>query len=91
MGGLHGLDDDGAELGGERFEVDLVANAGAEPLERLSGVVLAPEEAAVDDAWVRVRSGPKSAAVPSVEAATASPDPPVKVSRASCRSSTLPR
>lgn len=49
MGGLHRLADDGAELAAGCVEIDLVAQAGVERLERSGGVVAAPVEAPVDE------------------------------------------
>jgi hypothetical protein len=46
---LHRLVDYLSKLDGERLEVDLVAQPGAEGLERPLGVVLPAVEAAVDD------------------------------------------
>ena len=50
VGGLDGLAHDAAEVVAERLEVDLVAQARAEGLERARGVVAAAVEAAVDRA-----------------------------------------
>ena len=49
MGRLHRLVDDGAEIGAELVEVDLVAETLAECVEGLFGVVAAAVEAAVDE------------------------------------------
>ena len=48
MGGLHRVEDRGAQLGADRLEVDLVAQPRAEGLERLRGVVAVAVEAPVD-------------------------------------------
>ena len=64
------------ELGPQRLEVGLGAQAGAEALQRAGGVVLAPVEAPVDQRpGCAPRAGRKSAATASVEAAIARSEP----------------
>ena len=84
---LHRVAHDAAHVGGERLEVELVAQADPERLERLCRVVAAAVEALVDRAWMRARAGRNSAATASVETAVAKPDSPT----ARPTSSTLPR
>jgi hypothetical protein len=45
---LHRLLDHGSQLGGEAIQVDLLAQAGRESLDRAGGVIVAPVEATVD-------------------------------------------
>jgi hypothetical protein len=45
---LHGLVDHGQQLGGQRVQVDLLAQPRAEPLDGAGGVVAAAVEAPVD-------------------------------------------
>jgi hypothetical protein len=47
LGGLHGLVNRGQQLGRQRVQVDLVAEAGAERLDGPGGVVAAPVEATI--------------------------------------------
>jgi hypothetical protein len=47
LGGLHGLVNRGQQLGRQRVQVDLVAEAGAERLDGPGGVVAAPVEAPI--------------------------------------------
>jgi hypothetical protein len=49
VGGLHGVADDAAHVGGECLEVELVAQPRPERLQRLRRVVAAAVEATVDD------------------------------------------
>ncbi len=48
LGWLHRLVDHCEQLGGERFQLDLLAQADAEPLDRLGRVVAAAVEALID-------------------------------------------
>src|SRR6266699_3624063 len=49
MGGLHGLGDHGDQFLSQLLQVHLMAQGGAEGFQRLSGIVLAAVEAAIND------------------------------------------
>ena len=73
---LYRLAHDGLQVGAQRLELDLLAQAGAERLERALRVVLAPVEATIDQRCTRERSGRNRAATTSVETAIARFEPP---------------
>src|SRR5829696_864081 len=79
--GLHGLVDHGAQLGRQGVQVDLVAQPGAERLDRSGSVVAAPVEAPVHGLLGATAGWLDSAATARVAAATA---------RLGVRSPTLP-
>ena len=90
-GGLHRLADRAEEVGREGIELDLLAEAGAERLERALRVVAAAVEASVDERLharaQRAGTAPRRA---SVDAAIARFEPPANDENSACPASTRP-
>ena len=81
---------DAEHVGLDAVDVDVVAEAGGQRLDRQRRVVAGPVEAAVDRRWARRRSGPKRPRTSSVEAATASDSPWANEPRSALRPIAVP-